>query len=382
MRLRECNRLLILELEDTRTRVLDERQRRQAAESAAAAAADTMRECSRLRAEVEALEEQVETLKQRQMEIEREAEVLAELLLQAQAEGAAHLSAHARVKEALANKSDGAISATARVRDALAHHMKAGGAAPAPAAPAPAPAPAPASYLGAHNKVAHASTGKPALRVAGKCVLPPVEETPEKAPDMRHARIQPSAPEDSFSSSQFEKLLNRCASASWSATAAAAAAVHRGEDGQGSEHDRDLDYVSAEEHHDNLQQGQEKEKGWEEDEEDDNDEEVEAAHAIFSTPAHEMLHASTPAHDPLRSWGAQLEAARATAPHVRVSSQREFAPARTCSPSPEPQWCESAGLMPSAVKPKSALLNRRKAASNVGHVFQVVEASSRILLQS
>ena len=128
MRLRECNRLLILELEDTRTRVLDERQRRQAAESAAAAAADTMRECSRLRAEVKALEEQVETLKQRQMDIEREADMAAELLLQAEAEGAAHLSATALVKEALANKSDGAVSATARVRDALAHHMKAGGA--------------------------------------------------------------------------------------------------------------------------------------------------------------------------------------------------------------------------------------------------------------
>jgi hypothetical protein len=390
VRLRECNRLLILELEDTRTRVssahqaLDERQRRQAA--AESAAADTTRECSRLRAEVEALEEQVETLKQRQMDIEREAEVLAELLLQAEAEGAAHLSAHALVKEALANKSDGAVSATARVRDALAHHLKAGGAAPAPA---------PASYLGslpttpgAHNKVAHTSTGKPALR-AGKCVLPPVEETPEKAPDTRHARIQLSAPEDSFSSSQFEKLLNRCASgsASWSSTGAAAAAVHRGEDGQRSEQDRDLDYVRAEEHHDNLQraeehhdnlqQGHEQEQqargGWEEeDEEDENDEEEEAAHAIFSTSAHEMLHASTPAHGPLRNWGAHLEAARATAPHARVSAQREFAPARSScgsgdSPSPEPAWCESAGFssLPSAVKPKSALLNRRNAASNV-----------------
>jgi hypothetical protein len=364
--------------------VLDERQRRQAAESAAAAAANTTRECSRLRAEVEALEEQVATLKQRQMEIEREAEVLAELLLQAEAEGAAHLSATALVKEALANKSAGAISATARVRDALAHHMKCGGA-------APAPSPAPASYLGslptspgAHNKVAHTSTGKPALR-AGKFVLPPVEETPEKAPDTRHARIQLSAPEDSFSSSQFEKLLNRCASgsASWSSTGAAAAAVHSGEDGQGSEQDRDLDCVRTEEHHNNLQQGQEQEQqargGWEEDEEDQNDEEEEAAHAIFSTPAHEMLHASTPAHDLLRSWGAQLEAARATAPHVHVSAQREL---RVCSPSPEPQWCESAGLMPSAVKPKSALLNRRNAASNVGHVFQVVEAFVCILLQS
>ena len=88
---------------------------------------DSDTQCSRLRAEVEALEEQVETLKQRQMDIEREAEVLAELLLQAEAEGAAHLSAQALVKEALANKSDGAVSATARVRDALAHHLKAGG---------------------------------------------------------------------------------------------------------------------------------------------------------------------------------------------------------------------------------------------------------------
>jgi predicted nuclease with TOPRIM domain len=88
---------------------------------------DSDTQCSRLRAEVEALEEQVETLKQRQMDIEREADMAAELLLQAEAEGTAHLSATALVKEALANKSDGAISATARVRDALAHHMKAGG---------------------------------------------------------------------------------------------------------------------------------------------------------------------------------------------------------------------------------------------------------------
>jgi predicted nucleic acid-binding Zn-ribbon protein len=88
---------------------------------------DSDTQCSRLRAEVEALEEQVETLKQRQMDIEREADMAAELLLQAEAEGAAHLSATALVKEALANKSDGAVSATARVRDALAHHLKAGG---------------------------------------------------------------------------------------------------------------------------------------------------------------------------------------------------------------------------------------------------------------
>jgi F0F1-type ATP synthase membrane subunit b/b' len=64
------------------------------------------------------LQEEVENLRQRQSDIEREADMAAELLLQAES---GDLSATALVKEALANRSDTAQSATARVRYVLKH---------------------------------------------------------------------------------------------------------------------------------------------------------------------------------------------------------------------------------------------------------------------
>ena len=86
-----------------------------------------LQECTRLEGAVELLREEVTTLKSRQYDIEREAEMVANMLVQA--EHNSDLSATRLVEEALANCAvrgsvDGALTATALVRDALAHHAK------------------------------------------------------------------------------------------------------------------------------------------------------------------------------------------------------------------------------------------------------------------
>jgi hypothetical protein len=82
------------------------------------------RDCARLEAEVLRMQDELDALREKQCDIDREADMVAELLLQY--ETSTNLSATALVKEALAHRDATSLSATALVRDALSHHVKEG----------------------------------------------------------------------------------------------------------------------------------------------------------------------------------------------------------------------------------------------------------------
>ena len=90
-----------------------------------------VQECAHLQSEMQLVQEEVdalatenEALRERQSNIEREADLAAELLLAG--EGHSDMSATALVKEALAHRGGSSLTATALVRDALAQHVRGG----------------------------------------------------------------------------------------------------------------------------------------------------------------------------------------------------------------------------------------------------------------